>query len=441
MTNRFFIDLGDKISTLYCTGRYIVSYEEFDYAVDPNSSSDKVLDQLFAVLHGLEIDEVLVVLHGILVQGDYQGLKLSGATAINSLSDYQSLKHLLDTAGVKKCSFFEYSGFYLFNNTKKTMFMGANFDVPYAVIADKDNILSVDTITYSNLKQSLVALRNRYEVNNYIAIDSLVQPALLQYFRNIEAIDDAINEESLKHGLSLFAFVMTTNSEKYHLDESCFMSDRIVSPMQANIADSNVTTKSNQMDNVGVLASTELGNSDDFTANRDSGKTSKKVKHGKKHTAKVPQIDNDEIQPSKKFLSLKVILLLILVVGLITAVTYFGSSFANKSLEKVQQSTTSINSTYANNYAQLEAYKRLDKKTADVNTGDNVSKLSKLSFIKSANLLSVKMSESTLEVVTTHTKKKDADNIKNQIGKVFPNTKCEIVKDGKHYTCKATAQL
>lgn len=450
--NKFYVDLGEKICTLYTTGRNIVSYEEFDYP-----SNLKTLDLLYSKMKGVQIDEGIVVLHGV-VSMDHSGmLTLGSASVAESQDDMQKLQHLFRALGITKIAFFDYLGFYLFNAAGKNMFVSQKLQSLDIVVADNTNIITAENCSFNSFLSTAQILKNRYELESIINVDAYVSPALTKYFLNVDAVDDAEDMDSFLHEISLFAFTMTTNSENYKVtvDISTMQGAGLAVPERqpANIAAGNVQAESTYSNmegfsSVGMQGQPALLNGNDTKSRK--GKNARKVKNSAGNlngdTVSTGQLsldtrDSAELpkQKRKKFgLPFRFSMFICLLTLVAAAIFKIGSREIKSLEEKEREMFYGINNQLDVHTAQLSAYKRLEDSGADT---DSLTVLGSIDASRLGRETKLSVQKSDIVVNTLYKSKEDAEAFVQYLKKSYSVGPSEIVKADKQWSCKAAIKV
>ena len=209
--NNFFIDLSDKVSVALCSDRCLINFEDFDY-------SECLLDELYARINGIDIDELIVILHGEPnVQKD--SIKVDGVPYGESKNDFEAIKHLCKAAGIPNCVFIEYSG--IFAN-KNPAIIVEKVDGAFRVTTKTAKVNDVQVCSSDFLISTLKGLKNRYAIDDIKEADTFIDMNLLAYYKNLDILDS--KDTVLFAELTIFAYAMTKiANDLYKVPENTFL--------------------------------------------------------------------------------------------------------------------------------------------------------------------------------------------------------------------------
>jgi len=432
--NRFFIDLGEKICTLFSTDRHIVSYEEFDYPIDGT-----VLDCLYAKMDGLGIGEVSIVLHGVIREGDCGAVQLEGGSVVESLSDYDALSHMVRALGITRLSFFDFAGFYVWGSSKRTLFVDQNSEMAYFTVLDGGKVVAVSE---SSLEQGANAARvlcNRYEIGDVVSAETLVIPKLLEYYANFNAIDSFNDRVSLEHELSLFAFTMTTASENFLIKRENIKGAQ---DGQEDIGeqDGQEDTKRNGSIDVPDDSRGTSGGTGEDTKEEDRLPKKKrfgKTKGGGAKGQESADVQEPHEQPKHRFGNNRVLILLI-VCFVVLLVVWCFMYFSGKAKQNSYSAYSLTKEQYFTNSAQLDGYRRLD---GDGQGTDNVAALGKVDVKKFGDGTQIKMTRGLLTISTSFSSKKKAKAFLNSLPKGYSLKKSISGGEDGTFSCNAEMKI
>lgn len=481
--NRFFIDLGEKICTLYAADRYIVSYEEFDYEI-----YGKTLDLIYAKMKGLNIEEVSVILHGAVSTQQGGTVSLNGGSIFESANDIKALEYVFRALGISKFSFFDFAGYYLFNVKRPTLFISQINQMMQLVVFSDGRIKAASMCTMSAIEKTAVPLWNKYNLREIIDAERFINNELLKYFNNISKIDEYSDKVSLMHSLALFAFSMTTASEVFLIDKRNFMKDTasvLSNTTDMAVASGNLPEKYQSSSNIradiqsdalhGVkhadvqaaagfdpadigdnsrspIAEEDTGMEDGSMKDRadlgvdrneaDKAASRKKNKLGINRQAGKNSESSAADKKTKRKLHGKLFKRLGTISMIIAVMMCVLSVLSAKCLQKKYASESkvlaSLQNSYDTNYVQLSAYQRIDSLGM---TTDNVTALNKIDIDRLPSDISIVMNRESIQISTGFGTKNEADDFVRTLTKEFNISHKEIRKDGKKWLCNITADI
>lgn len=440
--NRFYIDLGEKICTLYAADRNIVSYEEFDYLADA-----RTLDVLYSKMKGVVIDEGIVILHGAVRMGGNGLLKLGAASVEESVGDIQKLQHLFRALSIAKLAFFDYSGFYLMRAGEKTLFVSQRLQSLDLVVAGNTEVLATESCSFGAFVNMAQVLKNRFEVQAVAAVDRESPSGLSKYFLNIGSADEVEDEESFMHELSLFAYTMTTNSEAYKviIEENIGQNGwGLQESRQGDSKESGESFIRAGIQDVPIAASVQnlpavVG------MPQDKSKEKRKrflMKKPKTQPADANAKDSDELPAQKpkrrKFgLPLKMSLFLCFLMPALAVTSKICVNEIRAIEERERDTFYQINNQLTTDTAKLDAYKRIEKSDA----ADNLAVLRNFDAEMLGSKTKLVVEKSDIRVDTCYKSRQEAESFVKYLKGTYMVNSSEIAKLDELWNCSVEIEI
>lgn len=410
---RAFMDLAENVALLITKDRKIVYYEDFDY-------SNSTLDVVFSKLTELGIEEICVMLHGVVSDKLQTGsVHVANAYAVESDSDYKALTHLFSALGISTVYFYDFAGHWMFGLEDNSLVVVQD-DGQYHLIVYSNGIKSCGLATESNLSQQVMVLCNKYELKHVVDADSLVHKPLLNYFENVGAM-----KESLYHRLSLFAFMMTTESEEFRVGKLENTAGTMKEALRSEDT-SNEPKASEGVKSVGAKA---------------PATKQPKVKQPKEPKAKEPKVKQPKTKEPKepkakgpKVFTFGTVVTSVLLAVAITAVSIGGSKILQKRDAEVANTLNTLNTRLQTENSQSAAYKRA-LASDGVTASSSLSVLSKMDF-KGCTGYNADAQTGSLTVIATSKNEKNAKVFLTRVKKKFKVTDSLITKQKGVVTTK-----
>lgn len=246
---RAFVDLGNNVALMILKDKLVAYYEDFDY-------HEAVLDRIYSRLQNLAIDEVIVVLHGIVCKQNTGHLKLHNLDVKESTNDYEAFKHLFGALGISKVFFYEFAGYY--DSQICDHYLIIDQETSQCRLSVFDGNYKYSQLTsFRALEQNVQMLCNKYSIQKIVDAKNFVVPQLLEYYDNLKHLP-----KELYARFSLFAFTLTQASNDY-LIKINLLSAANVSKQTVNLADkqdSGVQEEQSEVQEKQLKVKKSLGN-------------------------------------------------------------------------------------------------------------------------------------------------------------------------------------
>lgn len=401
---RYFLDLSNKVTGMYCKDDLIVGYETYDYT--SNSA-----DTIYAHLAGVAIDELIVTVHGVVSNEVKENAVRVGALYFEeSVTDMNCIKHIAEVLKIPKCSFYECSGYYGLLSSELKRAAGDDSRVSAFVdqvgshctvigVSEDSSLSTFEVCTLDYLQQTVSAFCNKLIIKTLIDAKMENLDFITKQFSNADQFNDP---EDVSTICMFAAFAFLEETAEYEITDS----NLIKQVLQSNT--SKVKKPATPKKQPAVQKQSEI------TPKENSVKT-----HKKRESKNSNQKQEKSKKPKFGFLSK-----LSIFFAFLSAFSMVGSLYAerycNNQVLAITKQLEDANAIKAEKQGQLDAFK--DAEAASDKTNSVYAVVDYLTSAEVADKSVISKDQSGIKITASFDKKKDAEAYGKQLKAAFKDS-------------------
>lgn len=401
---RYFLDLSNKVTGMYCKDDFIVGYETYDYT--SNSA-----DTIYAHLAGVTIDELIVTVHGVISNEAKENAVRVGALYFEeSVTDMNCIKHIAEVLKIPKCSFYECGGYYgllsselkraIGDDSKASAFVDqAGSHCTIVGVSEDSSLSTFEVCTSDYLQQTASAFCNKLIIKTLIDVKMESLDFITRQFSNADQFN---NPEDVSTICMFAAFAFLEETAAFEITGS----NLIKQVLRNNTSKAKKPTTPKKQPVV-----------------QKQPEVAVKEKPAKAHKKREQKNVDPQNEKSKKpkfgFLSK-----LSIFFAFLSAFSMVGSLYAerycNNQVLAITKQLEDVNALKAEKQSQLDAFK--DAEAASDETNSVYAVVDYLTSAEVADKSVISKDQSGIKITASFDKKKDAEAYGKQLKEAFKDS-------------------